>query len=128
MSSLSRLVALPLLLASLVSCVSPPITFEGPVASQGVEVGVEGVIRNFGHVIAVEGYALNATSTDLLSMSVVFELLDDWGAKVGDAEAKSAGLRAGQRWRFDAPARVKYRTRVARVRVERIELEPAPRN
>lgn len=118
----------PLLLALaavlLSACASTPVTFGGPTEADGVEFGVEGVIRAYGRVVAVEGYAHNASDVDFDRVLVVYELLDAAGIKVGDAAAEALGLAAGRTWRFDAPAAVKLRAAVKRVRIERIELEP----
>ena len=103
----------------------PPIAFEGPVLTAGVEVNVSSLLRGpGGQVLAVAGDARNDRPDDLAQLKIVFELLDPTGIKLGDATAQTAGLRSGQIWRFDAEARTTYRGQVARVRVDRIELEP----
>ena len=104
------------------ACASTPISYGGPTQLEDVEIGIEGVLKEFGRVIAVEGVATNRGEGDFDRIEVVFELLDENGIKVGDAAAEANGLRAGQTWRFDAFATVKYRAEVRRVRVDRVEL------
>ncbi|WP_145070093.1 FxLYD domain-containing protein [Engelhardtia mirabilis] len=125
MSRSIRLLVPALLLGGLGSCVSPLVSYGGPVTAEGIEVTVDGVIRRFGRVLAVEGTARNVGQSDQGHLRLVFELLDDDGAKIGDATAQSEGLRAGQLWRFDAAATVKFHARVDRVRLDRVELGPA---
>lgn len=55
-----------------------------------------------GNVSGISGIATNVSGRDLTLCQITFNVLDATGIKVADAVASTNGLKAAQKWRFNA--------------------------
>ena len=85
---------------------SPPesqVRLPAPYTEQGVSVTVDGLWRNgYGNVVGISGTAVNESNRDLTVCQITLDILDASGVKVSSALAIANGLKAGQKWRFQA--------------------------
>jgi len=68
-----------------------------------VVLSADAVVERFGSTIS--GEVVNASDEDYDYVQLSFSLLDDRDTKIADALANTSGLRAGQRWRYEAVGR-----------------------
>lgn len=82
---------------------SPVTRLPAPYTDQGVSVTVDGFWRNgHGDVVGISGTAVNEANRDLTLCQITLDVLDESGVKVSSAMAATSGLKAGQKWRFQA--------------------------
>jgi hypothetical protein len=65
-----------------------------------VVLSADAVVERFGSTIT--GEVVNASGEDYDYVQLSFDLLDDRDTKYASALANTSGLRAGQRWRYEA--------------------------
>jgi hypothetical protein len=93
---------------ALIGCASitppePQVNLPAPYVDQGVSVTVDGLWKNgYGNVVGVSGLAINVSGRDLALCQITLDILDTSGVKVSSAMAATSGLKAGQKWRFQA--------------------------
>lgn len=90
-------------------CALPPasrltqVALPAPYTQQGIGIVVDGLYRDgYGNVLGVSGEATNLTGRDLVTVMVTLDVVDGAGTKVSSAIASTTGLKASQRWRFQA--------------------------
>lgn len=65
-----------------------------------VVLSADAVVEQYSSTIT--GEVVNASDEDYEYVQLSFSLLDDADTKIADALANTSGLRAGQRWRYEA--------------------------
>lgn len=94
---------------------APQVSLPAPYSENGVRVVVDGLYEDgYGNVTGITGTATNELGKDLVTCMMTLDVLDASGVKVSSAIASTAGLRAGQTWRFQAtfmnPYSVQFKT------------------
>lgn len=81
----------------------PQVSLPAPYTQEGIGVVVDGLYRDgYSNVVGVSGEATNLTGRDLVTVMVTLDVVDGAGTKVSGAMASTTGLKASQRWRFQA--------------------------
>ena len=81
----------------------PQVSLPAPYTEHGISIEVDGLWKDgYGNVIGVSGLATNVSGRDLMLCQITLDILDASGVKVSGALAATNGLRAGQKWRFQA--------------------------
>src|SRR5208282_3834890 len=79
------------------------VSLPAPYTVHGVSVTVDGLLTNSdGDVAGITGIATNTSDLTLTVCMLTFNALDASGVKVADLMASTTGLKAGQKWRFQA--------------------------
>lgn len=114
---LAKMLLMSCLLAIAAACQGTGgIELPEPYESNGLNVEVEGLYKQGFTVVGISGIAENVSGKDITSCFLSFDVVDADGIKVGDAFASTQGLRAGQKWRFQALFTIPFRTAFKAIR------------
>jgi len=102
-----RLLSLMIMLAILFGACATTPSLELPAATEknDIAIAVAGILqgRTWPYpILGLFGVARNNTGKDLSHCIIIFDLLDEHGAKVGEALAATSHLDAAQEWHFKA--------------------------
>jgi hypothetical protein len=82
---------------------APQVSLPGTYTDHGVSVTVDGLWKDgYGNVVGISGIATNVSGRDLTLCQITLDVLDASGVKVSGAMAATNGLKAGQKWHFQA--------------------------
>ncbi len=99
-----------LLLVGCAAVTPPQVRLPAPYTARGVSVTVDGLwTDDEGNVVGISGIAINTSGRDLIMCMLSFDVLDASGVKVSSAVASTTGLKADQKWRFQATFMTPYR-------------------